>query len=148
MSSFDSFLNILFVVLTGWLCAYIASKKGRSAIVWFLLGTFFTIFAVLILIFLPPIKPTKKRQQGKEDSQFSGTTIDVKPISREDGSEELLQNPEAKEWFYLDETRQQAGPITVEEVRRKYREGTINDSSYLWCEGMKEWKKLSDLNIK
>jgi hypothetical protein len=40
----------------GTLCAVIASSRGRDAMVWFLVGAFFFIFAIIAVIALPPLR--------------------------------------------------------------------------------------------
>lgn len=137
-------LNYLFLILCGWFAAYLAAKKGRGAILWFFLGLFLNIFALLILIFLPPVTPTKNKVS--KEPPFQGTTIDVKPLASSD-SIETPPKPEGQEWYYLDAKRQQTGPINFDTLRNLYCSTIISDSTYLWCEGMKEWKKLSELNL-
>lgn len=141
MDVLSHFLNFIFILLCGWLAAYIAAKKGRSAITWFFLGFFLNIFALLFLIFLPPV--SKKAPRDKSEGSFTGTTIDVKPIATEEKNIEPVQ-PEKQEWYYLDQQRQQAGPINFQKLKDLYHTSTINDSTYLWCEGMDEWRKLSE----
>jgi hypothetical protein len=150
MDVLSNFLNFAFILLCGWLAAYIAAKKGRSAIIWFLLGFFFNIFALLVLIFLPPAKkPFVRNQAPREDQKFDGTTIDVKPLATDPNAEEgLPATPESQEWYYLDPQHQQIGPISFQSVKDLYQTGVISSVTYLWCEGMREWRKLTDLNFK
>jgi len=49
-------MAFLFIwLLSGALCAYIASEKGRSGGGWFLLGCFFGIFAIVAVCAVPKI---------------------------------------------------------------------------------------------
>lgn len=144
MEHVSNLLNIIFLILVGWLAAYTAARKGRSAILWFFLGVFFNVFALLFLIFLPPI--AKKRPQGEKESPFQGTTIDVKPLATNETTVDL-KSPERQEWYYLDSQRQQTGPVTFDALKNLYKNSTISSSTYLWCEGMNEWRKLSELNL-
>lgn len=41
-------------------CAIVASSKGRSGFVWFVLGAMFSIFALLLVIVLPSQKDTPR----------------------------------------------------------------------------------------
>lgn len=140
-------LNIIFVLLVAWLTAYTASKKGRSPVFWFILGMFFSVFALLFLIFLPPVPKKGRVFRGNSgETPFDGTTIEVKPLSTTDESVDL-KSPERKEWYYLDDQRQQTGPISFETLKNLCRTSIITPSTYIWCEGMQEWKKLSDMNM-
>lgn len=143
MDHLSNLLNVIFILLVAWLTAYTAAKKGRSAIFWFFLGFLFNLFALLFLIFLPPVK---KRTTPEREPSFQGTTIEVKPLATSEEPVDL-QSPERQEWYYLDAQRQQTGPVTFEALKDLYRNATITDSTYLWCEGMKEWRKLSELNF-
>ena len=49
-----------------------------------------------------------------------------------------------KNWYYL-ENGAQRGPVTELELRALFQVGTIGPETYLWCEGMPEWRKHSDL---
>ena len=74
-------LLMLSWILVGWACAVLAEKKGRDPIIWFYLGVFFSLIAIVILYFLPAGKP--------------------KVIKRE--AVTLPPPTQAKEpWFYLD----------------------------------------------
>ena len=47
-------LNLIVIVV----CAMLAQKKNRSALLWGLLGFFFSVFALLILLLLPTVEQT------------------------------------------------------------------------------------------
>ena len=40
-------------ILSGLLCAFIASQKGRNSLAWFFAGALFGIFAVVAIIAVP-----------------------------------------------------------------------------------------------
>jgi hypothetical protein len=67
----------------------------------------------------------------------------LKPIAT-DEKEETLSRPDRKEWYYLDQQRQQVGPLSFQMLDQLYRSLAISDTTYLWCEGMNEWRKLSE----
>ncbi|MCC5847386.1 MAG: hypothetical protein JJU29_04755 [Verrucomicrobia bacterium] len=46
---------ILMSILSGFLCTLIAAGKGRSILVWFVIGFFFSLFALVIIICLPDL---------------------------------------------------------------------------------------------
>lgn len=134
-------------LIFGWVNAFIASKKGRDPLLWFVLGLFFALISLIILLVLPAVKP-KKRVEG--DSPFVGTTIDVTPLGAKEGvttTEIRLDSVEDQSWFYLDERRQQKGPITFLQLKELFKERIVVDNTYLWSEGMSEWMPLSRLDI-
>lgn len=48
-------------------------------------------------------------------------------------------------WFYVDQDRQQRGPVTVDDLQRMFTLGEINKRTHLWQEGRAEWARLEDL---
>jgi len=49
-----------------------------------------------------------------------------------------------KNWYYL-ENGVQRGPVTEQELPALFQIGTIGPDTYLWSEGMPEWKKHNEL---
>lgn len=47
-------------------------------------------------------------------------------------------------WYYL-ENGAQRGPVTEAEFSALFQVGTIGPQTYLWCEGMTEWKRYGEL---
>lgn len=50
-----------------------------------------------------------------------------------------------KMWYYLDSSHTQQGPFELPDLISKWRGNGISENSYVWGEGMGEWKKLSEL---
>jgi len=48
------------------------------------------------------------------------------------------------QWFYAKDN-QQHGPVSSEELRRLVARGEITPSSLVWCQGMTQWTKLSQV---
>lgn len=44
-------------ILSGLLCAFIASQKGRNGLGWFFIGALFGVFAVVAIIAVPSLGP-------------------------------------------------------------------------------------------
>lgn len=50
-------MELVFIALIfGVVCALIANSKGRSAFGWLLLGTLFSLIALIVLVLLPSLK--------------------------------------------------------------------------------------------
>jgi predicted Zn finger-like uncharacterized protein len=61
------------------------------------------------------------------------------------GAHALAPSPlSSPEWF-LAIKGQQAGPMGAEDVRAKLLSGEAELRTYAWCEGMGDWKRLSDI---
>lgn len=114
-------------VLFGLLSAYIAKKKGRRAPVWFFLGMSLGILSVLLLIVLPAIQPPPL-------APSSAPPLFIPPSGEW-----------AKLWYYLDEAKTQQGPLEFAELIKNWREKKVTEGTYIWGEGMGEWKRLAEL---
>jgi hypothetical protein len=57
------FLVVLQALACGLFCRYVAQEKGRNYRVWFALGYFFSIFALLSLVALPRVKSESPPQE-------------------------------------------------------------------------------------
>jgi hypothetical protein len=51
--AFGSLIGFILAILIAYACASIARSKGRSSVVWGILGFFFTLIALLIIALLP-----------------------------------------------------------------------------------------------
>lgn len=53
LRTFGSLVGFLLAVLVAYGCSAIARSKGRSGVVWGILGLFFTLIALLVIVLLP-----------------------------------------------------------------------------------------------
>ena len=51
--TFGSIIGFLLAILIGYACSKIASSKDRGSVLWFILGFFFTIIALIVILILP-----------------------------------------------------------------------------------------------
>ncbi len=116
---------ILLCVFFGLCCSYLAEKQGRPRMFWFLMGFICPLVAAALLFFLPP--PKKNRPLPK------------KPAPRK------LSEHEMKSWFYIDAAHQSYGPIDFILLNRSWKNKEIDEHSYIWAEGMKDWSKIKEL---
>lgn len=135
---------ILFIISIG--AAYYAEKKGRNPMIWFIIGLLISVFALIILYLLPPIERENedefevKRNQGfsnyKPNSSLGETMSDKLP------EEDTL-------WYYLDSNHAQFGPVSIVALKELWDTGRLNLESYVWSQGMENWKKVDELeNLK
>jgi hypothetical protein len=117
-------INIaLFWVFFGFWTAYLARKRGRNPNRWFWVGLGLGILGVLLVVVLP--KPAIKKPAIK---------VQAKPV---------FELPPEKKWFYLTESHEQKGPFL--DLAPTWKSQEINENSFIWTEGMGEWKRLKEL---
>jgi GYF domain 2 len=122
-------LQLIYLVICwlsfGFISAYLAQKKGRSPFIWFSIGLMMGIFGIATLILMPKIEKNTPPPKPKFNS-----------FKRSDSW--------LKMWYYLDPQHIQQGPFEFPDLIKTWKEKQINEATYVWGEGMKEWKKLSE----
>lgn len=129
-------MSILFLVVIlaiAWYTSQLAEQKGRSPLLWFILGMFFGIFALIAIYLLPPVAKTSA-------PVGNGTTIEVEPVVVE-----TSPAYETATWFYLDKERRQQGPFSYQELKNLWTARTLSVQTFVWSSGMGDWKRIGDL---
>lgn len=142
-STMQFILSFIFSTIFAFICAYYAEKKGRSPLGWFILGFLFTFISLIVLFFLSSLK--------KENGNLPTMTV-MPPDPDMIEKEEALTPPpfekykeENQLWFYLDQDHQQIGPVSLIALRALWNRGLLELNSYVWTEGMDQWKKVDQL---
>lgn len=145
-SNWMLFFNLLFGFIIGLVAAYYAERKGRNRLAWFLLGFFFSVFALIALYFLSSLKA--EDVQKKEPSVSSPIT----PLSLSVPEHTQLPDPGLKNlgnedrlWYYLDQNHQQYGPVSLVALKDLWNTGMLGLRSYVWSEGMEKWEHVENL---
>lgn len=140
-------LTIILWILTGVATGYLAYRRGRDPYIWFALGIFFGILAILVLVLLPTTKVEEEIAVDRRNEEIvEGRERQLKEREKLENAPNLQpQSVEAKEWFYLDKTRQQQGPLSFYSLNVLWENGEINGQSYVWTEGMAEWKRIQEV---
>lgn len=120
------FLAFLF---SGFMGAHFARRRGRNPWLWFIVGFLCGLLGIVFLLFADG-RAKRKRAVIKP----SRPSIALLPV------QEGIQF-----WYYLDEEKQQHGPSSTQALNEMLCRGKIGGSTYVWSEGMKEWKLLRDL---
>lgn len=151
----DLVLPIVILVIMGFVCANLAKKKHRNPKVWFMLGVVFCPISLLILFILPAAK--SKSGEGKEhgqpdqseqqEQQQLARAVNAQAVTAQDLIPEARDTNtlEARTWYYLSKSSKQVGPISYEELKQAKETGKVDDKSFLWTEGMCDWKTLNQL---
>jgi len=122
----------------GALSAYLANNRGRDPYVWFALGLLFGILGIVVLMFLPVYKKDDAKTIG--DLQKTEKILTITPIVTQPVQQYL-----SVDWFYLDKEGKQQGPISFDGFKEKWKNKEIEASTFVWCESMKDWKRIEDL---
>lgn len=139
---FSTIMGIVFAFIT----AYYAEKKGRNVLGWFILGLLFTIFALLVIYFLPSLKD----EDESENSHIMSIPPQNQPPSFQSetliplATDQIKQDENAL-WFYLDQNHKQIGPVSIFALREEWNRGLLELNSYVWTEGMEKWEKVDQL---
>lgn len=122
-------LNVfLFWIFFGFLASFLAKRKKRNPLTWFLIGLFFGVIGVVVAFLLPAL-PSRH--------PITAPLPPTRPIR----SDIWL-----KMWYYLDPSHQKQGPFEFSDFAKIWKEQGISETSFVWGEGMgEEWKRLVDL---
>lgn len=110
----------------GAITAYYAEQRGRNPQNWFVIGMMLGVFGLLLVFILPP---------------YETEEVAVAPLPKEPDQMVLPLNHTQKHWYYIDDKLQQQGPVDFDTIRSLWSTGSLTGESYLWCEGMEDWKK-------
>lgn len=122
--------------LIGAATAYMANTRGRDPYLWFALGIVLGIFAMLILLVLPQVESQENKDASKE--------IEIQPL-REEVPFMGPAGVALHEWFYIDKTGQQYGPVRVEEIKKLWMNGELDELSFVWSDGMEKWVRAVEI---
>lgn len=132
--------GMIMSLIWGFVCMNVAKKRGRDPRAWYALGLFFSIFALAFLLLVPSKKMVLAAAQANEQ----------KEQNTKDKEEELKNSfnntLEARKWYYLDTNNKQIGPVDFTTIKEGKLKGLISSSTYLWSEGMLDWKKFDNLS--
>jgi hypothetical protein len=130
MQLINLFLMALFL---GSLNAFIAKKQGRPQLPWFFASFILGILGLVLFFIYPALS-----------SYFQARRPVQTPPPLAPG-ETSRTEAWLKHWYYIDDRREQKGPIEFPDLIQNWKEKQLSDESFVWGEGMKEWKTLSEL---
>lgn len=130
-------LSITLWVLIGIATAYVAFKRGRDPFAWFAIGILFGLLGLLLLMILAPVTP--ETEEEKNANPLQSIPVDSPEVIA------LQHYHLINEWFCVDKARQQQGPMRFDVLKDLWGDNGIDAASFVWCEGMAEWKRISDL---
>lgn len=134
----DMIVPFIIWIMIGVATAYFAHKRGRDPLIWFMIGTLLGILGLIILFILPASKTS-----NDHPSEDLGDVLP--PVLPEVEVDEVESPVLQKHWFYVDQTKQQQGPISFILLKQDWEANKISDQTYVWSEGMVEWQHIADL---
>ncbi len=152
----DLKVSLICWLVLGSIIGYVAHKRGKNPYLWFGLGMFLGIFGfVLLLIRTRKSATAANEAQATPAAQPSSATLqpEAAPIEAKnalsaplpDPLKDQLKDPVGSSWHYLDATNKQQGPIGFRFLKLLWDEKNVTHSTYVWTEGMPEWKKIQQL---
>jgi hypothetical protein len=122
----DIKIALLGATVIGIICTIFAKKKHRNQLGWFAIGFLFGIFGLMILLFMPALKPP-----------IDAAVVTLPP----------LFTPESplteKMWYYLTPEKVQKGPMSYQALEEAFHNSSVTSDTYLWHDELDEWKTLS-----
>ena len=139
-------LTIFLLMVMGAATAYLAYQRGRDPYMWFVIGIFFGVLAMLLLVILPVVTNEEElKAQEKSKELVDRREEQMKEQEKLENAPNLQpQSVETNEWFYLDKTRQQQGPFSFYVINELWEGAEINAHTLVWTDGMAEWKQIQD----
>ena len=124
--------TIVFIFLCGNVCSRLAKYKQRNPKHWFWMGILFGFLAVIVLACLPRSKKIIPASAPPALPKIPALkAIDVLHSNRI--------------WYYLDKEKQQFGPMSLDLLSLNWREGKVQETTYVWNETFDQWKALKEV---
>lgn len=126
----------------GILCAYIAPSRGKKPLLFFFLGFLFSFFPFLYLLSLEKTQQElsqedmAKKEQGRRDENL------ITQIQSCENA--FIESEKEKTWFYVNSDREKES-ISFVELRKFWKQGVVNETTWVWSKGMSQWAKIKDL---
>ncbi|WP_348663151.1 GYF domain-containing protein [Chlamydia vaughanii] len=148
----------LIYIILGFLAAYLAIRKNRNPIGWFLAGMCFGFFGIIILLVLPDLPPSNRDPTSDSDSEDDEPSNNVLHSILEDASVTSTPPPvdqvpvDTEKWFYLDNERKNVGPLSLENLlaflrnKENLSKESINpEDVWVWKKGMSNWERVRNV---
>lgn len=133
----QTIISFVIFLVFGAICSYFAKQKGRDPVAWYVLGMLFCLLALIVLFLLPPLKTSSQNDiEVDEDQKLSGEKPD-----------DQITHPSylISEWFYIGIQKRTEGPVAFDFLKKMWAEERISENSFVWTEGMKQWKRVKEL---
>lgn len=139
----ELFLFSIIWLILGAGTAFLAIQKGRDPVFWsigiMMLSLFGLPFAIIGLGGLYLLPTVEEDEDSPDKHEFDEVLLpsETKNSSFEDFS--------SKQWFFYDSAKQMQGPLSFPQLQTSWKEASVNDQTYVWCEGMENWQTIGEL---
>lgn len=128
IATFDLPTTLLVSSAAGLISSYLAYRRGKNPILWFLVGALFGLFGVFALFFSGHLR----RKQPT-------------PVPKVAEPQPYLFGPTNKFWYYLDASGTQIGPVSYNGITTAWKNGTVPATAFVWHEDLGDWQTLQNL---
>jgi hypothetical protein len=120
-----------FIILSiiGTLTSYLAKKRGRNPIGWFLIGAFLGLIGLVMLLLLP----NKAAQETEPQDEIAPP------------APQRQRKPLPQIWYTLADNGTPVGPMSLVALTGKFQEDQIHTQTYVWTESMNDWAQIASL---
>ncbi len=125
------FYSLLLGQIIAFICSHFAKKRGRNPLYWFIWGALFGVFA-LAALFILPVKKKAAPASAKGPALMPLLQV-VAPTHM------------GKLWYYLDQQRQQCGPVSFDGLSKQWTDGKLHLHSLVWNDELENWKRLEEV---
>lgn len=126
--------SLLFGLLNAIACSQCAKRRGRNPLHWFIWGAFFGVFALIALFLLPA-------RRARVYAPSAPLKV-VPPPPLLQITDPALSD---KLWYYLDQNKQQYGPLSLHALSKAWGDGKIHMHSLVWNDALENWKRLDEV---
>lgn len=128
MSTLQLFNVLLLDLFCALLCASLAQKKGKHPLIWGIIGFSLSIFGIILFL----LQDYFDRKKAKK----------IKVLEKK----QSLEPPPVEDfWYYVDSGCHKIGPVKLRDLENAWEKSNINENSYIWKNGMPEWKKIKEI---
>lgn len=129
-------ISLALLLFFAFLSAYVAKQRGRDPVAWFMIGILLGIFSPILLLILKPLNANREMMETEEneDTKLAPQVLETKEIRYSN-----------KEWYYLDKSQQQQGPVYFNTLKSLWLNEKITSTTYVWSDGMPQWKRINEL---
>lgn len=138
----QSLTILLIQVLLGFIGYYIAIKKNKSPIIWFIVGFLFGFIGIIILLIL------SDKVDNSNDLSYENKYSPRNKQNKEYIEEATVQQEETQPsnfWFFLNENKQITGPVSLDIIYKNIIKKEYPEKTWIWKKGMKNWQRLEEI---
>jgi hypothetical protein len=139
--------SLVYSAAFGIASAAVASSKGRSGPLWFILGFILGCIGLVVILCLPSVGLASTYGRGSKGGSkrggFGGGTQ-----ARTSGSRPSIRSPgvdasrfAAAQWYVATNDARE-GPISFEEMKSRWNRNRLAATTLVWFDGMEDWAQI------